>query len=129
MPAPSAMNVWMRGAADDRSGEGTHESRVMNCGGVLRLGVFGSWSVTSSTSRKIVRTVTVIGWATHSDHFAVDVDPAQERTPGDHRRRGQRAQTGDHTDRQSEQDNDDLRHGNLPTGGKDNPDANTQPRG
>src|SRR4029077_10703111 len=51
--------------------------------------------------------------------LSVDVDPAQEGTPGDHRRSRQRPQTGDHTNRQSEQDNDDLRHGNLPTGGND----------
>src|ERR1700754_2350504 len=51
--------------------------------------------------------------------FAFDVDPAEKRTPGHHRRRGQRAQTGDHTDQRSEHDNDDLRHGNLPTSEKD----------
>ncbi len=45
-------------------------SRVVNCGGVLRLGVLGSWSVISSTTRKIVRTVTVIGWAIQCDHLS-----------------------------------------------------------
>ena len=62
----------------------------------------------------------MIGWATHSDHLPVDVDPAEERAPGHHRRRGQRAQTGDHTDQQSEQNNDDVRHREPPIREKDN---------
>src|ERR1700716_758522 len=49
----------------------------------------------------------------------LDVDPAQKRAPGHHCWSGQRTQTGDHTDQQSEQDNDDLRHENLPTGEND----------
>ena len=43
----------------------------MNCGATFRLGVLGNWSVTSSTIRKMVSTVTVIGWAIHSDHLSV----------------------------------------------------------
>src|ERR1700730_19124958 len=49
----------------------------------------------------------------------IDVDPAQKRAPCHHRRSGQRTQTGDHTDQQTEQDNEDLGHENLPTGEND----------
>ena len=45
---------------------------------------------------------TVMGWATHSDHLPVDVDPAEHRAPGHHRRCGHGAQTGDHADQQGQ---------------------------
>ena len=36
---------------------------------------------------------------------AVEIDPVQQRGPGHHRRRGERPQTGDNTDQQSQQQN------------------------
>src|ERR1700722_12289937 len=48
-----------------------------------------------------------------------DVDPSQKRSPRHHRRRRQRPQTGDDTDREGEQNYDDLRHADLPGGGND----------
>ena len=44
---------------------------------------------------------------------AVEVDPAERPRPCHHRGRGQRAQTGHHTDQQSQQQNQEIRHANL----------------
>ena len=85
-------------------------SRQPNCIGTRRLGVLGSWSVTNSPPARIVR-------MRHSDRMrhplrpgAVEVDPVEHPGPGHHRGRGQRAQPGDHTDQQSEQQNQEMRH-------------------
>ena len=104
--AQSPMNVWMRGAADDRAGEGARDEP----GAELRR------RLAARRLRQLIgdqldqQEDGQHGDGDRMGHplrpLAVDVDPAQERAPGHHRRSCQRAQTGDHTDQQSEQHNE-----------------------
>ena len=80
-------------------------SRATNCGGYLATRRLRQLVGDEFARPRIVSTVTVIGMRHPLRPGAVEVDPAEHRTPGHHRRCGHRAQTGDHTDQQGEQQN------------------------
>jgi hypothetical protein len=83
--------------------------RAINPGGAVRLGVFGSLSVTSSTNAKIVK-ITAAVVVPIQERGLGTFKPAQMRGPGIHRWWGQRSQPGEESDQKRKQQNLNRSH-------------------
>jgi hypothetical protein len=72
-------------------------TRVMNCGGTLRLGVLGSWSPTSSSTARAVKIQGVYGRPARPA-ACPPAAASPDGGPGDGGRGGHGAQAGDDAD-------------------------------
>ena len=73
-------------------------TRAMNCGGTLRLGVFGSLSLMSSPSASDGEDVARDGRAHEVERGAGEPEPAETCSPADDGGGHQGAKSGDDTD-------------------------------